>query len=375
MNSAFDVPRWLATFEPDEPAVTHSNNDPKGVPNRPWRKYLRWTLLCLALVVLGIYLADTLQRFEVQRSQVQRFQAQQCQDFTNVSIDTGNKIRDEIDVTYVTECLWILSSASSINSFPLLLSVNEKRHRGVLDELFTGTLDRLAQTQTEVSLVLKDQAQNVINQIAQAAKVFTLSEHDTVAFQSDINLAYKQLQEMDSLLDPLAKIYYGVKAAYDTVNTTTTSALEEVKLTNKTEFFSFAQSWGSSWFFNPYSVPWNTMSKKIDEVRLGFIALDKEVTRLEQIKQVIHWLKNTLQELSTSIHGWHTECTREVQHNCFPKKVREWFQQNFVDNHQLKETWLELIMSVEREEQKINLEISNEWCNRSRQASVSINSG
>lgn len=53
-------------------------------------------------------------------------------------------VTDVKDVTDVTECLWILSSASSINGFSLLLSVNEPLHRGVLDELFRGTLDKLA---------------------------------------------------------------------------------------------------------------------------------------------------------------------------------------------------------------------------------------
>ena len=196
-----------------------------------------------------------------------------------------------------------------------------------------------------------------------------------MAFLSDINLAYKQLQEIDSVLGSLAKIYYGVKGSYDTVYTTTASALEEVKLTNQTEFLSFAQSWGSSWFFNPYSVPWNEMTKKMDKVCLGFNALELEITRLEQIKEVVHWLEYTLLDLSTSIHGWDAECTREAQHNCLPKKVREWFQQNFVQNHQMKETWLELLMSVKRGEQMIYLDISNEWCNGSRQASLSINAG
>ena len=154
-----------------------------------------------------------------------------------------------------------------------------------------------------------------------------------MAFLSDINLAYKQLQEIDSVLGSLAKIYYGVKGSYDTVYTTTASALEEVKLTNQTEFLSFAQSWGSSWFFNPYSVPWNEMTKKMDMVCLGFNALELEITRLEQIKEVIHWLENTLSDLLISIHRWQTECIREAQHNCLLKKVREWFQQNFIHNH------------------------------------------
>ena len=370
MSGNFDVNRWAATTAPYEPQAIDVPNPPLAQANSrgniSWRKYLRWTLPCLALV-LGICITYILQTFRVQRHQ----------DSVDVGIDIRNEPlnkTDVKDVTDVTECLWILSSASSINSFPLLLSVNEPLHRGVLKELFAETLDKLAQTQTEVSLILIDRAQNLNEYLAQAAKVFTHSEYSTVAFQTDINLAFKQLEEIDSLLHSLAKIYYGVKGTYDVVNATTASALEEAKLTNQTEFWSYAQSWGSSWVFDTYWAPWAKLSKKMEKVRLGFIALELEITRLEEIKQVIHWLKNTLQDLSTSIHQWYTECTLEAQHNCFPRKVREWFQTNFVHNHQLKMAWVELLASVDRGEQKIYLDISNEWCNQSRQASLSIGS-
>ena len=373
MSGNFDLKRFQATLRPYEPPAINQNNGAGGIPDRPfaqgnsrgsinWLKYLTWTLSCLALVV-GIYFARV----------PQRFQAQWYQDSVDIGIDTANEPLNETDVT---ECLWILSSASSINSFPLLLSVNEPLHRGVLDEVFAGAVDKLAQTQTEVSLILIDRAQNLNEHLARAAKVFTHSEYSTVAFQTDMKLAYKQLEEMDSFLFSLERIYYTVKGTYDTVYATTASALEEVKLTNQTIFFSLSQSWGSSWFFDTYWTPWENMSKKMDKVRLGFIAFELEITRLEQIKQVVHWLKNTLQDLSTSIHQWHTECTTlEAQHNCFPRKVREWFQQNFVYNYQMKMTWVELLASVDRQEQKIYLEISNEWCNRSRSAGLSIDSG
>ena len=366
MGGNFDVNQFKANFEPykpltiSQPNQTFTQENPRG--NINWWKYLRWSLSCLALVIFSIYITPILQRFR----------AQWHQDCVDIGTDTSNEPLNERDVT---ECLWIISSASSINSFPLLLSVNEPLHRGVLDELFAGTLDKLAQTQTEVSLTLINRAQILTKHLAQAAKVFTHSEYNTVAFQTDINSACEQLKEMDSLLNSLAKIYYGVKGTYDTVNATMASALEEVRLTNQTEYRSNAQSWGRAWFWDTYWHPWDKMSKKMEKVRLGFSALESEVTRLEQIKQVIHWLKNNLQDLSASIHGWHTECTLEAQHNCFPRKVREWFQQNFVHNYQLKMTWVELLASVDRGEQKIYLDISHEWCNRSRQAVIAIDSG
>ena len=55
---------------------------------------------------------------------------------------TGTSPRWSISQPIIT-CR-VLSSASSINNFRLLLSVNEPPHRGVFDELFTGTLSKLA---------------------------------------------------------------------------------------------------------------------------------------------------------------------------------------------------------------------------------------
>lgn len=369
MNADFDINQWAATAKPYEPPNPQVELNHRGDIN--WRKYLRWTLACLAPVVLGICIS-------------QRFRAQRYHDPVATGIDIGNEPLNEIDVTAVTdvkdvtdvtECLWILSSASSIDSFPLLLPVNKPLHQGVLNELLTGALDHLVHTQTEVSLSLIHRAPNLNEHLAQAAKVFTHSDYSTVAFQTDINLACKQLQEIYSLLDSLTKIYYGVKGTYVTLNATTASTLEEVKLNNQTAFLSFAQSWGASWIWEPYSARLEKASKEMEKIRLGFIALEEEVTRLEQIMRVIHLLNITLQDLSTSIHRWHTEYTPEAQRNYFPRKVREWFQQNFVYNHQLKMAWVELLASVNRGEQKIHLEISHEWCNRSRQASLGIDSG
>ena len=365
MRNNFDVNRWGATAAvPYNPPPITPNIDARNVPNRPsaqvnfrgnisWRKYL-----CLAPVALGISIACIAYNLPW-------FRALLHQDSVDISININNEPLTEIDVGAVTdveECLWILSSASSINIFPLLIPVNEPLHRVVLGELFEGTLDKLAQTQTKASLILQNRAQSLNDHLAQAAQVFTHSEYSTVALQTDINAAYKELEDVDSFLDSLANIYHGVKASYDIVNASKTSALEEVKLTNQTEFWSYAQGWGNGWF---WKTPWavhDKESKKMEEVRLGFIALELEVKRLEQIKQIIHWLKNTLQDLSTSIHGWHTECTLEAEHNCFLRKVRDWFQQNFVYNDQIRITWVELLGSVDKGEQKIHLEISNKWC-------------
>lgn len=86
-------------------------------------------------------------------------------------------VTDVKDVTDISKYLWILSSASSINSFPLLLSVNEPLHRGVHNKLFAGTLNKPAQIQTNVSLILTDRAQTLNKHLAQAAKVFTHGEY------------------------------------------------------------------------------------------------------------------------------------------------------------------------------------------------------
>ena len=369
LHPNLDVDQWAARLSERNAARANSpelRNPNDGVPKRPWWKYLGWTflflVLVLALIMLGIYIHI------LHESQARH------QESINISVNANKTVLHKIDVTDVTECLWILSSASSANSFPLLLSVNEK-HRVVLGELSAPTLDRLVQAQADASLILKDRTPNVNNYLAQAARIFTVSEYDMVVFSSELNLASKQLGAIRSVLDSLAKHYYVVRGNYDTVYATTASVLEEIKLNNRTEFLSFSQSWGSSWFYDPYSVPRNKMSKIMDKVCFGFDALKLEITRLEQIKHLIHWLEYALLDLSTSIYGWDAECTREAQHNCIPKKVREWFQQNFVHNHQIRNTWVELLMSVKRGEQMIYLDISNEWCNGSRQASLSIESG
>lgn len=273
-----------------------------------------------------------------------------------------------------TDCLWILSSARSLSSFPLPHTIDEPKHRDVLHEHFPRTLDDLLRTRSEVYSNLLGRAQRFNQHLANAAKLFTHSHHEYSkdAFQTDMALARTQLEAADSQMDALATVYYRVKGAYITVNATAAIALEKAKLTNQTEFWCNAQSWGLLKLgFNNiqrYRIPWNEKLRKMEEVRSGFVALEREIGRLEQIRQVVQKVDHTLQDLSDSLLRWDIESPPEGPQVPLQRRLREWFQQNFVRNRRLQNIWSELLASVDKGEPKFDMAISTDWCIRSQQA-------
>lgn len=199
---------------------------------------------------------------------------------------------------------WILSPASSFAGFPLPHPVDEETHRDLLDERFPGMLDDLVRARSHVCSNLTAGSRKYYQHLAGVTKMFTCSdsEYTEIAFHADIALAHDQLRLADSQINSLAGLYHGVSQSYDALNVVAAEALDQAKLTNKTEFLSCLRCWGDSWFRNnahtTYYVPWKNSLRKIEEVRSGIVALEREVQRLEHIKLEVQELEHFLRDLA-----------------------------------------------------------------------------
>lgn len=128
--------------------------------------------------------------------------------------------------------------------------------------------------------------------------------------------------------------------------------------------------------------PLNELSKSKEEASSGLIALERDIRRLEQIRQVVLELDSGLRHLIVSLHRGDTWMEYDDQGSRFqaimswiqarispkPKEQREsmqkwlrvWSQQYLVDNGRLQEAWNKLLTSVNKEEHGIKIE--PEWC-------------
>ena len=263
-----------------------------------------------------------------------------------------------------TDLSWILTSASSLDTFPLPHPVDERRHKDLLNERFPGILNDLVRARSNVCSSLMARSQKLNQHLAKATKIFFCSNSDYTAsaFLTDITVAHEQLSLADSQIDSLADLYYSVRERYYTLDATAAEALDQARLDNRTEFFCFLRYWMDPWFGHDahatYYYPLKQNLREIEQIRSGMVVLEREIQRLEKIKLVIKDVVHILQDLAIALTQW---MTKSPSRDSIQQWLREWFQQHFVLNGRLKEIWSELLMSVDKREQRLALAIATEW--------------
>ena len=199
---------------------------------------------------------------------------------------------------------WVLSPTSSFAGFPLPHPVDEETHRDLLDERFPGMLDNLVRARSHVCSNLTAGSRKYYQHLAGVTKMFTCSdsEYTEIAFHADIALARERLRLADSQINSLAGLYHGVRESYDTLNATAAEALDQTRLSNKTEFLSYLRYWMDPWLgFDAHAMyyfPWKNSLRKMEEVRSGIVALEREMQRLEHIKLEVQELEHFLRDLA-----------------------------------------------------------------------------
>ena len=157
-------------------------------------------------------------------------------------------------------------------------------------------------------------------------------------------------------------LYDSMRQAYYKLNTTTAEAVKEVELTYQRDFLVSFQPylWGKVGLNakRAYWEPWKEKTAKAEEIRLGLIALERETLRVEQTKRVLQEVDRSLQQLATT----------EQEQVGGSQSRREWrektFRQHVLQNHQLLESWNELLASVSEGDEMLLTGFGAHFCNR-----------
>ena len=117
------------------------------------------------------------------------------------------------------------------------------------------------------------------------------NSNDTrTSFREEINTSRKQLSSAAAALKTLAQLYYNIRKDYDTLHSSAVEAFEAAQLSDYRE-----------------------KRRQQEEIRLGVVALKREVRRLELILRVVQKLHDDLLVLDGRVISWHAR----VERDCF----------------------------------------------------------
>ena len=281
------------------------------------------------------------------------------------------------------DCLRIVSSASSLERFPLPHRVDVRAHEDILNlnELLNlEMLTYLNHTHSAVCSTLATTTQALVRYVSNATKIYNSSRsgYTTDAFYTDTLVVSEQLRIAASHVNRFAEAYYTLQEDYYALMYTTEEAFKQGQLRGLTKFLVYAQPRGllqRLGLFDAHEAyldPLEEKARKMEKARLGVVALDRELQRVVQIEQVVGEVEHSLQLLATAVRdtetgSQHHSGKSKKGHQSIQKQLKKWYRQHIIQNRQLKENWIELLASVDRgeKEEELEMKISTEWCPRS----------
>ena len=280
------------------------------------------------------------------------------------------------------DCLRIVSSASSLERFPLPYPVDLRAHEDILNLNEFPNLEmltRLNRTHTAVCSTLATTTQELVRYISDATKIYHPFPrgYTTYAFYVDTLFVSEQLRLATSLVNNLAEAYDTLQRDYYALMDTTNEAFKQRQLSGTTKFLAYAQPGGLAQRLGvfdahkAYLTPLEKNALNADKVLSGVVALTRERQRVMEIKRVVREVDRILQLLAsvvrdTKTSSHHHNMKADKGRASVQKKLKEWYEQHIIHNRQLNENWIELLASVDREEKEevLGMKISTEWCPR-----------
>ena len=234
----------------------------------------------------------------------------------------------------------IIAPFKDVEYIPLALPISRSAREVVLDKLHYPdyVLSSLVDQHTEVRLSLTYTSEELVKSFARAAAMYACPDsNDTrTSFREEIITAHKQLSSAAAALQSLAQLYYNIREDYDKLHSSAVQAFEAAQLSDYRE-----------------------KRRQQEEIRLGLVALKREVRRLELILRVVQKLQDDLLVLDSRVSSWHAKFDRD----CFwrQEQLQEWLRDP--DWHySLKYHWNKLLATVDEGEEKLVIKMTTEWC-------------
>ena len=218
------------------------------------------------------------------------------------------------------ECTYAGSLTGLTDVVPLPHNVNQIAHKPILDKLHDfEKLPSLTSTRSSLYASVKTTNRELTKRLACALKSYSrVNSNDKKAgftLLNDIILVYEQTNHTVSNASRLYDLYSSIEPAYHQHNLTVAKALEAIQLDDRRVFLVSAQPLISKWlgfdYKEMYWDPWIEKEAKLEEVKSGIVALEKELGRLEKIEQVTQKLSRNLEHLAITLVMKDTKFTRD----------------------------------------------------------------
>ena len=268
-------------------------------------------------------------------------------------------------------CYRTIAPFRHVEYFPLPLPVSHSAHEVVLDELRypEDILSSLIDQYTEVCSSLTPTSEELVKFLAHAVAMYVCSDsnHARTSFRNEINTTHKQLNSTVTEVQTLARLYHKIRQDYHTLHSS----------------------------YSAHVFPLKEDRRQEEKIRLGVVAMERELQRSERILRVVEELENNFLVLATLVGVWDTKVENDskntlhvlikdlCQHiwdRILPRYIRHditqprrwdcvWRQQELQKwlrffHQEFKEHWNELLASVNEGEEKLVINITPEWCER-----------
>ena len=280
------------------------------------------------------------------------------------------------------DCLRMISSASSLESFPLPYQVDLKAHEVIININSLPDLEMLTllnHTHSAVCSILASTAQALVRYVANASEIYLPlpNGYEIDSFSTDTLSISQQLRVAASQVNSLAERYEALQKDYEILMKEISEGSKEHELSAIPGFLVWAQPGGAVQqlgFFNAHEAflgPVEARVTVMGKVLSGVVALTRERQRVVKIKSVVGEVDRVLQLLIEAV--WDSRASSlktKAGRDVIRRRVKEWYTKHIIQNSRLKEDWMELLTSVNLEEKKegraLKMNITREWCYASR---------
>ena len=275
------------------------------------------------------------------------------------------------------DCRWILNSASSLERFPLPYSIDLRAHEDILRLKEPPNLDSLTsltRTYSDVCSSLATTAQVLIRYISDATEVYRSlpRAYTSDTFYNDTLFVSEQLRNTTSYVNRFSEVYDILEKDYDALMKSAKKVFNPSQLSLKANLLVYAEPKGlvqRLGLFDAhaaYLTPLMESNKR--KAASGVAALMWERQRVVGIQQVVEEVQHALQLLASAVQNTNNSHRHsrkpEKGREAIRKQMKDWYEQHIIENRKLKESWSELLASMDRgeKEEVLEIQISPEWC-------------
>ena len=195
----------------------------------------------------------------------------------------------------------IVPLPSDVGQIAYELVVNKLNNPGKLPGLISSWSDVCS----SVTATNRELTQRVICALKRRSCTDSTEKKARLALLSEVNPICEQLKSTTANVSELYHLYSSLESAYYDYNLTATNILEDAHLGSLKSLMVSSQPLFHKWLgFNykeMYWNPWKEKDRRRKEIQPGLVTLEQEIQRLKIINQIIHEIRDNLEDLAITL--------------------------------------------------------------------------